>query len=511
MTINTRDGLPRKIATIRLTDNVNCLISGLSQDLYAELFKKFGFFKKGYIFSPLYKLGRWDGKIRLCSKNGRTSINFLSDIIPIIKARGYKVSIVDERPVYDLTVPEIDETYLSDHGITLGQHQVDCVNAVTANGGGIILAGTGSGKTYMTAALCKLYEKTLNYRCLVMVPTLDLVNQTHEEIRNFSIDVGILSGNSKDLSKPHLVSTWQSLKNIESIISNYQVIIVDEGHSASADVMHKMLNTHGAKCPVRIGLTGTLPKEEAERMQVHYVLGQVVHEVAAHELIDQGWLAKLNLEVITLEEDFSAMWEKYKLSDPEEASKLTYAKFKKEFFPDYTSEKAHLSKQTERLEFVADFARKRRDEAGNTLIMVNGREVGKRLSKLIDGAIFIDGTDNADIRKNVYSMFDQRDDLVLITTMQLVSTGLNIKRIMNIVALDANKAFIQIIQSIGRGLRKASDKDSVNYYDISSDTKYATKHRNTRKGYYDESRYTFTTKKINYKKLLDDILAGMVY
>ncbi len=509
--INTQTGLPTKVATIRLNDNINCLISGLSQELYAELFKQFGFFKKGYIFSPLYKLGRWDGKVRLFSKNGKTSINFLQTIVPVIKARGYKIKIIDERMHFDLTVPTIDETYLEYNGVTLGKHQVDCVNAVTQNGGGIILAGTGSGKTYMTAALCKLYEENLNYRCLVMVPTLDLVNQTHEEISNFSLDVGILSGTDKDTSKKHLVSTWQSLKNVESIISNYQVIIVDEGHSASADVMYKMLNTHASKCPVRIGLTGTLPKEDAERMQVHYVLGQVVHTVEAHELIDKGWLAKLNLEVITLEEDFREMWEKYKKSDPESASKLTYSKFKKEFFPDYTSEKAHLSKQPERLQYIAQFAKDKRDASGNTLIMVNGREVGKKLAKLIDGAIFIDGTDNADIRKNVYALFDQRDDLILITTMQLVSTGLNIKRIMNIVALDANKAFIQIIQSIGRGLRKAADKDSVNYYDISSDTKYATKHRNTRKGYYEESKYKFTSKKIDYKKILDEESLEMVY
>lgn len=509
--IDTRNGLPSKVATIRLNDNINCLISGLSQELYADLFKKYGFFKKGYIFSPLYKLGRWDGKVRLFSKNGKTSINFLPEIVPILKARGYKVKFIDERMQFDLTVPTIDETFLEYNGVTLGKHQVDCVNAATENGGGIILAGTGSGKTFMTAALCKLYEENLNYRCLIMVPTLDLVNQTHEEISNFSLDVGILSGTNKDTSKTHLVSTWQSLKNVESIISNYQVIIVDEGHSASADVMYKMLNTYGAKCPVRIGLTGTLPKEDAERMQVHYVLGQVVHTVQAHELIDKGWLAKLHLEVITLEEDFRDLWERYKQSDPEAASKLTYAKFKKEFFPDYTSEKAYLSKQTDRLQYVANFAQSKRDQFGNTLIMVNGREVGKKLAKLIEGAIFIDGTDSAEIRKNVYGLFDERDDLILITTMQLVSTGLNIKRIMNILALDANKAFIQIIQSIGRGLRKASDKDSVNYYDMSSDTKYATKHRNTRKGYYDESKYKFTTFKIDYKKLLDEELAEVVY
>ena len=66
-------------------------------------------------------------------------------------------------------------------------------------------------------------------------------------------------------------------------------------------------------------------------------------------------------------------------------------------------------------------------------------------------------------------MFAEHNDVVVVSTFQLASTGLNIKRIFNLFLVDAGKSFIQIIQSIGRGLRKAKDKDRVRVYDVCND------------------------------------------
>ena len=57
--------------------------------------------------------------------------------------------------------------------------------------------------------------------------------------------------------------------------------------------------------------------------------------------------------------------------------------------------------------------------------------------------------------------------------------------------IDYGKAFTKTIQSIGRGLRRASDKDFVTIYDISSTTRYSKKHFNDRIHFYEDAQYPY--------------------
>ena len=74
--------------------------------------------------------------------------------------------------------------------------------------------------------------------------------------------------------------------------------------------------------------------------------------------------------------------------------------------------------------------------------------------------------------------------------------------------IDPGKSFIQIIQSIGRGLRKAEDKDAVSVWDISSDLKYSKRHSAQRKKYYKEQNYPFKEETIEYQYVVEDIING---
>lgn len=501
------------IATIKILDELNAVVIGLDRTDYKELYNKYGLFSEGYFFKPAYKSGRWDGKIRFFSNNGKTSVNLLPEIIPDLKNMGYKIRLLDHRSLADVTVPEIDKNYFNEFmdqegdPIVLGEHQVLGINAITANNGGILLAGTGAGKSYCCAALVDLYNKNRNFRCLVIVPNKDLINQTAADIAAFDIDVGRFFGDVKEPNQKNVVSTWQSLQNTPTLMAGFQVIIVDECHGAKADVLKNMILEHGSNSLVRIGLTGTLPKEPSSAMSVRYVLGDVRYEVPAHVLIDKGWLAKLKLRGYVLIENLKAQWNFFQQEHPEESKKTTYAKFKRAFYVEYSDEKSALQKNTKRTQFLASLVDTAVKSDGNTFVLVNGIPFGKKLAaeiqKSIPNTYFVYGQDEVEVRKQIYALFAEHDNVVVVTTFQLASTGLNIKRIFNLFLIDPGKSFIQIIQSIGRGLRKAKDKDSVNVYDISSDLKYASSHRTKRKSYYKEQKYAYEEKEIDYEKLID--------
>jgi len=493
---------------IKILDEVNCVLIGLAPDHLSFFWDEYSRKAPNYFFNPKYKLGQWDGKIRYFHKTGKTYVYLLNDIVPQLIGLGYKINLIDDRVSDVPTPPLIDENYFKhifhpewNEYIIFRDYQVDAVNAAITQGGGIIIAGTGAGKTLMCAALVDSYGK-FGKRSLTIVPSKDLIEQTAAEYEICELDTGRYYSEVKDVNHQHVVSTWQSLQNNPMLLSEFGMIIVDECHGIKGQVLQKLLNEDAPHIPLRFGCTGTLPKAETDAMAVRITIGDVKYVITARELMDQGHLASLNIEIIQLEEDFKKEYKEHCEALKEHApdEKLpTYRQFKDGYFPDYTSEKRYLQSNKERLQWIADYIEVKRDMGrGNVFCLVDGIRNGQKLADMIDGAVFVHGKDKQKARKQVYNLFKDNDNIVVIATIHIASTGLDIKRIFHMMAIDVGKSFIRIIQTIGRGLRKAPDKDSVEFTDICSDLKYSRKHLTERKKYYREAQYPHKVKKVDY-------------
>jgi len=79
--------------------------------------------------------------------------------------------------------------------------------------------------------------------------------------------------------------------------------------------------------------------------------------------------------------------------------------------------------------------------------------------------------------------------------------GINIPRIFNLVLIEPGKSFVRVIQSIGRGIRKAEDKDFVDIYDVTSTCKFAKRHLTKRKVFYKEAKYNYSVEKVDWQAL----------
>jgi superfamily II DNA or RNA helicase len=139
-------------------------------------------------------------------------------------------------------------------------------------------------------------------------------------------------------------------------------------------------------------------------------------------------------------------------------------------------------------------------ESGNTLILVDRVESGKSLVRKIgDNAVFISGATKAGDRKEHYDEIADVDNKIIVATYGVAAVGINIPRIFNLVLLEPGKSFVRVIQSIGRGIRKAQDKDHVQIWDITSTCKYAKRHLTKRKQFYKEAKYPFVLQKTDWK------------
>ena len=102
-------------------------------------------------------------------------------------------------------------------------------------------------------------------------------------------------------------------------------------------------------------------------------------------------------------------------------------------------------------------------------------------------------------RKEEYDEVATSTNKIIVATYGVAAVGINIPRIFNLVLIEPGKSFVRVIQSIGRGIRKAEDKDHVQIYDITSSCKFAKRHLTQRKAFYKEANYPFDVEKLTYR------------
>lgn len=483
-----------KKCEIVITDETTVKLEGLDLTTRRECVNSLKYFLPHARYSPAYRLGRWDGTQSFCTLGGRTYLNLLDKILPILIKHGYELEILDHRKKHQFEFQPIDENFLSDRTwpaghrfetqpIVLRDYQVQAINECINNVQGIIMAPTSSGKTIITSSLSKLAERY--GRTIVIVPNKNLVMQTEEDYRNIGLDVGVLFGDRKEYHRTHTICTWQSLNILDKkskdaldddqlavFLDNLVAVICDEVHMVkNMGILHNLLTQTFANVPIRWGLTGTIPEEEYNQISLYSAIGPLVGRLTAKELQEQGHLAKCHVNILCTQDNA--------------------------VYTDYQSELKYLTTNKVRLEWLAE---KIQDIAktGNTLVLIDRIETGEILSALISNATFISGQVKSTKRKEAYKEINLADNAIMIATYGTTSTGISINRIFNLVLLEPGKSFVRVIQSIGRGLRKADDKDAVEIYDISSSCKFSNRHLVKRKKFYKEVQYQFTQTKVNY-------------
>ncbi len=355
--------------------------------------------------------------------------------------------------------------------------------------------------TFICGSIVEAYRR-VGARSIIIVPSNDLIRQTRKELAFLEIPTGEYSGKVKDTNGHDIIiSTWQALKNNPSVVVDRDVVLVDETHGARGNVLQELLTKHAKNIPHRFGVTGTMPEHPSEALSVRCAIGEVLDTIDAALLIEKGVLATIDIGVFQMMENLMPQYREYlkAYEGVEEAQDelVDYKTFKAKFFPDYSSEKKYLAKKPERLDWISATIDSRRNN-GNVLALVQSVEMGKKLAEITPNSKFVYGNDDDKVREEAYSLFAQNDGIVVFATYGIASTGLSIKRIHELFLIDIGKSFIRVIQSIGRGLRKAPDKQHINVWDICSDLTYSKKHLTKRKAMYKTAGYPFKVKKVDY-------------
>ena len=167
----------------------------------------------------------------------------------------------------------------------------------------------------------------------------------------------------------------------------------------------------------------------------------------------------------------------------------------------YQQEMEYLSTHRKRNLFISKLVA---DLEGNTLVLAQYIEkqlvpLCMMITEMCDDRTvhFISGATPTDDREKIRGLVEQSDDCIVVASYGTFSLGVNVKRIHNIVFASPYKSQIKVLQSIGRGLRTAADKEVLKLFDIADSLvynnreNYTLKHLRERINIYNEQGFEY--------------------
>ena len=478
--------------SIKKKNEVYITIHSPEEHVHRELSDYFTFEVPEAKKNPRYKY--WDGTIRLYSPaTGELYHGLMTHVQEWADEKQYTVEYEKNDWYGDV---EDDNKFVSPAGvkhfmdkvcnIKPRPYQYKAVYEALKYNRKLLLSPTGSGKSLMIYSIVRYYAATAK-KILIVVPTTSLVEQMVNDFISYGWNANdfvhkIYSGKDKNTDKPIIISTWQSIyKFPKRYFDDIDCVIGDEAHLfKSKSLTGIMTKLHNAK--YRFGFTGTLDGSKTHKWVLEGLFGDCERVTKTDDLIKSGYLSNFRIKVLLCDHA-------------------------PQYFESYHDEMEYLVEHRGRNNLIKNLVD---DLKGNTLVLFNYVEKhGEPLYELINSTIdperklfFVHGGTDVEDREEVRQITETEDDAVIIASYGTFSTGINIKRLHNIIFASPSKSRIRNLQSIGRVLRKGEGKDIATLYDIADNIggqNYTLRHLNERVNIYNDENFKYEVIKVNLR------------
>ena len=428
---------------------------------------------------------------------GRFEPGLFHEIKKFIKQNAPNTKIYTTDALNEITRPTMSKAYRAPRpklSLDLRDYQQEIVDMCLKIGRGVTVLATAGGKTLTIASLLQsIFEQDRQMKCLMLVPDLGLVNQTHSDFTEYQttfLHSKWTGSNKLNLGSNVIVANMGILQSEKSDISwteDIDFLIIDEVHKLRKDnKINKIVKK--IRTPHRFGFTGTMPEGKLDQWNIIGSIGRILYERNSFQLREQKYVAKAKIQILKIE--YTDKPEVF----PNDRFEPT-AKFRRE--------QQFMAKNPFRNSIISKLSS---NFDNNSLIMVDYIEHGEELFGRLKAdcknkqVFFIRGDVAVEEREKVKKLMEKTSDVICIAISKIFSTGINIKNLHYIMFAGGGKAKVKIIQSIGRGLRLHKDKEGVIIIDIADMLYYGIKHYTKRLSLYKEEQINYGIKKIKQGK-----------
>ncbi|WP_461866994.1 DEAD/DEAH box helicase [Thermococcus sp.] len=376
--------------------------------------------------------GKWEKPESLYDPYEKSfPVGLLPRVKTFLNCKGYRVRIIDERELSGIILnSEWNPKY------ELRKYQKKAVKKAVRSKMGVLALPVGSGKTIVGLRI--IHE--LNLSAMIVVHTKELLYQWAEKVEEIlHVEAGIV-GDNKWNEKPVTIAMIQTLlsRGVDKLGLKYAIVLFDECHRTSAaEKFYKL----GMSLPqiYRFGLSATPWRRiRGEEIKIEAVVGPILYEVKAEDLIKEGFLAKPKFDIIKYKSKMPSFSERYK-----------------ELYEDMIMNNDERNKAI--VERAVDLAKK----GHRVLIDVKRIEHGKILVEMLRekgvNAEFL--SSQSSDRWEILEKFKNGEINILVST--LLKEGVDIPEISTIILAGGGKSDIMTIQTIGRALRPKSRMKAI--------------------------------------------------
>lgn len=464
--------------------------------------EEFSAFEPGYEQNTKYRMGLWNGKQNFYSVKTLPNEQGWMFYIPI-GFKGRVEQFTNEKFPGKLNFAKPYEFYkkiILELPFPPYEHQMKMFLGLASQRSHLGVASVGAGKSLVLYLLVRYYKQiNPNLKILCLVPTIDLVNQLKDDFSDYKCTQQFLDSiqqiggefTNKDIHKSIVISTWQSANKVD--LSDFDIVLNDEVHLSKADVLMNILSN---PFKIKLGLTGTPPIEKLDAMLLEKNFGSPKTYINAKGLINLGLATDLSVVPIFLHQKQKIMKYQEEVKFIKESKKRT--EWVKLFLKKLTGLSIALYAHTEHGKSTWESLTGIKCTPKN----MNDFELQKKL-----GVFFMSGGTKVKTRKQILDYFKSlsTESVILIGQQKILSTGINIKPLKNLVFLSSSKSYTQVIQSIGRVLRLHSSKTRALVFDLVDDftqgkrqtENYALKHFWYRLSFYEMQGFECIEKEVH--------------
>jgi len=462
-------------------------------------------------FNPLVKKGLWDGYVSYIKDDKWIPSGLWREVMGICKEYKFEFKLNGITDIFDTSINQEKFTewaleFFEKSEITPRDYQIEAAFNILKFKRCLSELATSAGKTlisFLTVAYLLEHQKAQTI--LFIVPNVSLVLQASEDFLDYNYrnqaDIKvqqIYSGQKIRAGRNVVIGTYQSLvKKDKAYFAEFDAVIVDETHKAKSasikTILQKCVNAE-----YKYGLSGTIPKEGTlDRLTLMAYTGPLITEISANYLQNEGHIAGCKVKIIKMDYAPQSTKDAFREMSQNRYESKDVFKF----------EQNYVINSPGRLNFITNIISRVR---GNSLVLFHRIEHGKKIYEKLrqdsdKQVYYVDGGIDQDIREEHKKKMEAGEEVVIVASYGTFSTGISIKKIHNIFFTESFKSEVIIRQSIGRGLRQHSSKDSVNIIDFVDDLSspdwdnYLMRHSKERQRIYREQKFKYDVKNVDFE------------
>lgn len=402
-------------------------------------------------FSPAYRAGAWDGRVKLI-RNRRIQIGAFLQFRTEAEAAGLRFKIKDERlsPKFSKGSAKSDRVY-----------QVECMNALVthSNCGGTVLCATGVGKTFIAG----LYFSKLEGNGCFVVDELTLLKQAKADLQKVLKEKVGEIGDQKFHPRRITVATVQTMHlhrkdpRFAQWMKSLEVMFIDEVHQ---QINKRNIETVASIQPKAVfGLTATLQVKQRQVLaKVSALTGPIIYRYPLKQGVAEEYLT------------------------PGVAIAVDIVRPKHLDAIDYPSlYDIHIVCSKRRNDLIEGLVREGVARGKFIIVLVDRVKHVKRLYKRLEDLAVQKVFGEVDVWDRVAAKrkFEKGRIQVLIVN-KVFKKGVSINRVDVIIDGASMSSANDSVQKYGRGVRLCSEKKGLLYFDVGERTPTGEAHSLTR-------------------------------